>query len=95
MTTRTILDPRLARSASALDAVVDVQRRIAETFQRCGDIDWRRIRVAVDGDRATLTGTVSTSFQRWAAQFAALDSPGITRVDNRLVVWPKEKELRE
>jgi osmotically-inducible protein OsmY len=49
--------------------------------------------VTVDGERATLTGTVSTSLQRWAAEYAALDSPGIARVDNHLVVWPAQKEL--
>jgi osmotically-inducible protein OsmY len=75
------------------DVVADVERRIAESFRRCGDIDWREIYVKVDGERATLTGTVSTSLQRWAAEYAALDSPGIAQVDNRLVVWPAERAL--
>jgi osmotically-inducible protein OsmY len=73
------------------DVSADVERRITESFRRCGDIDWRDIHVDVEGERATLTGTVSTSLQRWAAEYAALDSPGIARVDNRLVVWPAEK----
>jgi osmotically-inducible protein OsmY len=77
------------------DVTADVERRIAESFRRCGDIDWREIHVDVDGERVTLTGTVSTSLQRWAAEYAALDSPGIARVDNRLVVWPTEKELNK
>jgi osmotically-inducible protein OsmY len=75
------------------DVIAEVERRIAESFRRCGDIDWREIHVDVDGERATLTGTVSTSLQRWAAEYAALDSPGIARVDNRLVVWPREASL--
>jgi osmotically-inducible protein OsmY len=91
--TTTILNPGGVLPSSAIGAVADVQRRIAETFQRCGDIDARRIRVGVNGDHATLTGTVTTSFQRWAAEFAALDSPGIAHVDNRLEVWPRESEL--
>ena len=89
MITTTLPHPPVAPEVRALDAVADVQRRIVDTFQRCGDVDWRRIRVRVDGDRAMLTGAVTTSFQRWAAEFAALDSPGIRRVDNHLVVWPK------
>jgi osmotically-inducible protein OsmY len=77
------------------DVTADVERRITDSLRRCGDIDWRQIHVNVDGELATLTGTVSTSLQRWAAEYAALDSPGIARVDNRLVVWPTEKELNK
>jgi osmotically-inducible protein OsmY len=86
-------DPGFVPPVGSHDAVADVRRRIAEAFQRVGDIDARRIRVGVDGDRATLTGTVTTSLQRWAAEYAALDTPGIAQVDNRIVVWPKEKTL--
>jgi osmotically-inducible protein OsmY len=81
--------------AYARDVIADVERRISESFRRCGDIDWRDIHVDVEGERAMLTGTVSTSLQRWAAEYAALDSPGIARVDNRLVVWPAEKNAHE
>ena len=77
------------------DVTADVERRISESFRRCGDIDWREIHVVVDRERVTLTGMVSTSLQRWAAEYAALDSPGIARVDNRLVVWPTERELNK
>jgi osmotically-inducible protein OsmY len=76
--------------AGARDAAAEVRRRIADTFQRCGDIDARRIHVNVDGDRATLTGTVTTALQRWAAEYATLDAPGIARVENRLVIWPTD-----
>lgn len=93
MTITDIQDPGFAPQAYARDVVADVERRIDESFRRCGDIDWRHIQVDVDGERATLTGTVTTSLQRWAAEYAALDSPGIARVDNRLVVWPREEEL--
>jgi osmotically-inducible protein OsmY len=93
MTTHDIQAARSVTRAYARGTIVDVERRIAESFHRCGDIDWREIHVDVDGERATLTGTVSTSLQRWAAEYAALDSPGIAQVDNRLVVWPREASL--
>ena len=93
MTTHDIQAARSVTRAYARGTIADVERRIAESFRRCGDIDWREIHVDVDGERATLTGTVSTSLQRWAAEYAALDSPGIAQVDNRLVVWPREASL--
>jgi hypothetical protein len=77
------------------EVTADVERRITESFRRCGDIDWREIHVDVDGERAALTGTASTSLQRWAAEYAASDSPGIARVDDRLVVRPAERQQRQ
>lgn len=91
MTTTHVPDTHTVPLAYTRDAAADVERRIAETFRRCGDIDARHIRVGVDGELATLTGTVTTPLQRWAAEYAALDSPGIARVDNRLVIWPPEE----
>jgi osmotically-inducible protein OsmY len=85
----------LGREPGVRDAITDVERRIAQSFHRCGDIDWRQIHVDVNGERATLSGLVSTSLQRWAAEYAALDSPGIAHVDNRLIVWPKEQQHSE
>jgi osmotically-inducible protein OsmY len=93
MTSTHVRETALVLQPGVQDVAADVRRRITETFQLSGDIDARRIHVGVDGDRATLTGTVTTSLQRWAAEYAALDSPGIARVDNRLVVWPREAEL--
>lgn len=95
MTSTDIQATGFVPQAYTTDVIADVERRITESFRRCGDIDWREIHVDVDGERATLTGTVSTSLQRWAAEYAALDAPGIARVDNRLVVWPRENELSE
>ena len=95
MTNTDIEATQFAPEACAREAIADVERRIAESFRRCGDIDWRQIHVDVDGERATLTGLVSTSLQRLAAEYAALDSPGIAQVDNRLMVWPREHQRSE
>ena len=68
----------------------DVQRRIARALHRNADIDARHIGVAVADDVATLTGTVGTWMQREAAERAAGSAPGITRVDNEIIVVPVE-----
>jgi osmotically-inducible protein OsmY len=64
----------------------DIQRRIVGALHHHADIDARGVPVALDEDVVTLTGTVETWTQREAAEHAASSAPGITRVDNRLVV---------
>jgi osmotically-inducible protein OsmY len=64
----------------------DVRHRIVTALHRNADVDARHILVTVSGDTATLTGTVGTWLQREAAQRAAASAPGITRVDNQIVL---------
>jgi osmotically-inducible protein OsmY len=66
----------------------DVRHRIVEALHRNADIDARHVRVHVAGDRAVLTGSVATWLQRESAERAASDAPGITRVENQIVVEP-------
>ena len=66
----------------------DVQRRIVRALHRNADLDARHISVAVAGDVATLRGTVGSWTQREAAERAAGSAPGITRVDNEIIVVP-------
>ena len=67
----------------------DVRHRIAEALHRNANVDARHITVTVSGDRAILTGSVGTWLQRESAERAAADAPGITQVDNRVVVEPR------
>jgi osmotically-inducible protein OsmY len=67
-------------------AVRDVRYRIVKALHQNADIDARHITVSVSGGTATLTGTVGTWLQREAAERAASNAPGITHVDDRLVV---------
>jgi osmotically-inducible protein OsmY len=46
--------------------------------------------VSVKDDTVTLTGTVSSWMQHDVVERAAGSAPGITRVDNRIVVEPEE-----
>ena len=71
----------------------DLRRRIVQTMHANADIDARHIMVTVaGGGRATLTGTVRTWLQRNAVEQAVADAPGVTEVDNRLVVETPEVE---
>lgn len=64
----------------------DLHRRITESLHRNADVNARHVEVTVSGSVATLTGCVSSWTQRLAAERAAADAPGISRVDNRLEV---------
>ena len=64
----------------------DVRHRIVEALHRNANIDARHITLTVSGDKATLTGSVGSWLQRESAERAAADAPGITRVEDRIVV---------
>jgi osmotically-inducible protein OsmY len=66
----------------------DVKEKIKETLQRSAQFDADRITVEVQGNKAILKGTVR-SYAEWRdAERAARNAPGITEVENRLVVDP-------
>jgi len=64
----------------------DVKRRIAEALVRSAHADVNRISVEMDGSTVVLKGTVRTFSEKQDADRAAWAAPGITTVDNRLVV---------
>jgi osmotically-inducible protein OsmY len=66
----------------------DVRHRIVEALHRNANIDARHIVVTISADKAILTGTVGTWLQRESAERAAADAPGITHVENRIVIEP-------
>jgi osmotically-inducible protein OsmY len=67
----------------------DVRHRIVEALHRNANTDARQITVTVSGDKAVLTGTVGSWLQRESAARAAAAAPGITQVENRIVVEPR------
>jgi osmotically-inducible protein OsmY len=69
----------------------DVRHRIVEALHRNADIDARHVVVTVDGNVARLTGRVGSWLQRESAERAAGSAPGITRVDDQIVVMPPEE----
>lgn len=67
-----------------------IQRRIVRALHNNADLDARHISVTVDHDAVTLGGTVGAWVQRDAAECAAGSAPGITRVNNHILVVPPE-----
>jgi osmotically-inducible protein OsmY len=73
----------------------DMRRRIAQALYRNAALDAKRIDVTVTGSVAHLRGTATSWLQRDAAERAAYDAPGITMVDNQIVVDPPNDDTCE
>jgi len=64
----------------------DVRERIESAFKRHAELDSKQIAVeAIDG-RVTLRGKVRSWAERQDAEFAAWSAPGVTKVDDELLV---------
>ena len=67
---------------------IDVKTKIEDAFRRNADLDARRISVVTSDGRVTLTGTVRSWSERDAAVSSAWAAPGVTRVEDDLVISP-------
>ena len=70
----------------------DMHRRITQALYRNATLDAKHIDVTVSGSVAHLKGTATSWQQRDAAERAAYDAPGITLVDNQIVVDPPDDD---
>lgn len=68
----------------------DIHHRITSALHRNADLNARLVQVNIVGSVATLRGHVSSWTQRFAAERAVADAPGVSRVDNQLEIWPSE-----
>ena len=73
----------------------DMRRRIAQALYRNASLDAKHIDVTVTGSVAHLKGTATSWLQRDAAERAAYDAPGITLVDNQIIVDPPNDDACE
>ena len=67
-------------------APTDVKERIERALVRNAETDAARITVIVKDHTATLRGTVRSHAERRAAEASARSAPGITQVNNRILV---------
>jgi osmotically-inducible protein OsmY len=66
----------------------DIQRKIQEAFKRSAEVDANRITVEANGSEVVLKGTVRSWIEREEAERVAWSAPGITKVEDRIVVSP-------
>lgn len=64
----------------------EVENRIAKAFERSARLESKKINVKVDGHTVVLTGTVHSVAEKDEARRAAFFAPGVTKVENNLVV---------
>ena len=67
-----------------LDAMVE--KAIDQALKRNADIDARRITVSASRGKVTLSGNVRTFAERDRAERAVWNAPGVTAIDNKLIV---------
>ena len=66
----------------------ELKRKIQEAFKRNAEVDAERITVEANGSEVVLKGTVRSWIEREEAERVAWSAPGITKVEDRIVVSP-------
>jgi len=65
---------------------IEARDNIEKAFERHAQIDAKNIRIETKGSRIVLHGTVSSCVERLEAERVAWATPGVTEVENDLVV---------
>jgi len=66
----------------------EIKRKIMDAFKRNAEVDADRITVEANGGEVVLKGTVRSWMEREEAERIAWSAPGITHVEDRIVVSP-------
>jgi osmotically-inducible protein OsmY len=66
----------------------EVKRKIQEALRRSAEVDANRIEVEAHGGEVILKGAVRSWIEREEAERAAWAAPGVTKVEDRIVVSP-------
>jgi osmotically-inducible protein OsmY len=66
----------------------NIKRKIQEAFKRSAEVDANRIAVEANGSEVILKGTVRSWIEREEAERVAWAAPGVTKVEDRIVVSP-------
>jgi len=69
-------------------SIADVAAKIEAAFRRSAEVDARRIHVTASDGKIVLIGNVHSWAERQEAERAAWAAPGVTQVDDRLMVVP-------
>jgi osmotically-inducible protein OsmY len=66
----------------------NIKKKIMDAFKRNAEVDANRIQVEANGSEVILKGTVRSWIEREEAERVAWSAPGVTRVEDRIVVSP-------
>ncbi len=66
----------------------EIKSKIMEAFKRNAELDANRIHIEANGSEVILKGTVRSWIEREEAERVAWSAPGVTRVEDRIVVAP-------
>jgi osmotically-inducible protein OsmY len=66
----------------------NLKKKIQEAFKRNAELDANRIAIETEGSKVILKGTVRSWIEREEAERVAWSAPGVTQVEDRIVVVP-------
>jgi osmotically-inducible protein OsmY len=66
----------------------EIKKKIMDAFKRNAEVDGNRIVVETNGGEVVLKGTVRSWIEREEAERIAWSAPGVTRVEDRIIVAP-------
>lgn len=66
--------------------VTDIRKRIEDAFKRQAGLDANAVTITASGNKVTLSGKVKAWHERKLAEQAAWAAPGVTQVEDRILV---------